>query len=326
VDYKDYLSKHNNNSHGFKSIKFCIAMRNAESPIKIFAGVVEPGALFELSDKGQDKLLRSPELLAKAEELLANAKIFIENYFNTEHQKAEKIPDCGECSAEILSAKRIFNLFYKKPEANLFALANKYIRYDASMELPAWMTKRLSEQEIAIVEASAQEYWKEQYKTRLNSVSASSLNELESFVKQIDVDSPKKWSEVDFSGQLPNLKSILEGKIRQKHKQDEADRIKAEKEEKRLAEQEAKEEKLRKEQELRAAKVLAAQVNAFRKTLKIGSDTHCGPIVEIRHPMYKIAVNAQLAGFGNEAWLKVSEIFPPQFGCLNRNGLLSPNL
>lgn len=62
----------------------------------------------------------------------------------------------------------------------------------------------------------------------------------------------------------------------------------------------------------------------FRKTLKIGSDTFCGPVIELRHPMVKIAVSAQLKGFATEAWLKTHQLFPPEYGCRNSNGNLSP--
>lgn len=62
----------------------------------------------------------------------------------------------------------------------------------------------------------------------------------------------------------------------------------------------------------------------FRKTLKIGTDTFCGPVIELRRPMVKIAVNVQLQGFGTEAWLKESQIYPAYCGCRNINGQLSP--
>jgi len=75
--------------------------------------------------------------------------------------------------------------------------------------------------------------------------------------------------------------------------------------------------------EQRAAKE-EARLIAWRKTLSIGSDTFCGPVIELRSPMVKIAVNAQLAGFGSEAWLKAPQVFPPEYGCLNTNGRLAP--
>lgn len=61
----------------------------------------------------------------------------------------------------------------------------------------------------------------------------------------------------------------------------------------------------------------------WRKTLQIGDDTHCGPIIEVRRPMFKVALIAQIQGFGNESWLKEQELFTPEYGCRNVNGRLS---
>lgn len=60
------------------------------------------------------------------------------------------------------------------------------------------------------------------------------------------------------------------------------------------------------------------------RKFSVGDDTFCGAVVEIRNPMIKIAVNAQLQGFGSEAWIKISDAFPPEYGCKNLNGRLSP--
>ena len=61
----------------------------------------------------------------------------------------------------------------------------------------------------------------------------------------------------------------------------------------------------------------------WRKKLQIGDDTHCGPIIEVRRPMFKLALNAQIKGFSSESWLKESELFTPDYGCRNVNGRLS---
>ena len=81
------------------------------------------------------------------------------------------------------------------------------------------------------------------------------------------------------------------------------------------------------EQNVRKAKLLEEQENrldAFRKNLKIGDDTFCGPVIEIRGPMVKIAVIPQLQGFASESWLKVEQIYPASFGCFNLDGRLLP--
>ncbi len=57
---------------------------------------------------------------------------------------------------------------------------------------------------------------------------------------------------------------------------------------------------------------------------QVGEDTFCGPIIEVRTPMVKIALNAQIQGFHNEAWLKGGDLYPAEYGCRNVNGKLSP--
>lgn len=72
-------------------------------------------------------------------------------------------------------------------------------------------------------------------------------------------------------------------------------------------------------------KIESANLKKWReRKFIIGDETFCGPIIEIRSPMIKLAVNAQLQGFGNEAWIKISDAFPPEYGCKNLNGRLSP--
>jgi hypothetical protein len=73
----------------------------------------------------------------------------------------------------------------------------------------------------------------------------------------------------------------------------------------------------------RLAKAEEQHFAKFRNSLKLGNDTHCGPIIEIRGPMIKIAIIAQLRGYPSEAWLKRNQVFPPSYGCVNINGQLS---
>jgi len=87
--------------------------------------------------------------------------------------------------------------------------------------------------------------------------------------------------------------------------------------ERRAREEEAKraEESKRKAQ----AKVLAE----FRKNLKVGDETNCGPIIEIRRPMVKVYKPIRLPGYPNEHWLRVTDLFPAIMGsCDAHNGQL----
>lgn len=66
------------------------------------------------------------------------------------------------------------------------------------------------------------------------------------------------------------------------------------------------------------------RLNAWRKSLKIGDDTFCGPVIEVKPPMLKIAVRNQLPGYASEQWLKASEVYPLTSGCSIVNGTLYP--
>ncbi len=115
---------------------------------------------------------------------------------------------------------------------------------------------------------------------------------------------------------------LKQNKIAAEERQKEDERAKAErlKHEKIAAEQQ----RIAVEQQRQLIANEAARQNKFRKALKIGDDTFCGPVIETRQPMIKIAVNAQLQGFASEAWLRSSQVFTPEYGCRNVNGRLSP--
>ncbi len=64
----------------------------------------------------------------------------------------------------------------------------------------------------------------------------------------------------------------------------------------------------------------AAEWTAWRKTIAIGSETNCGPIIAMRGPMIEIGVPAQLRGAGDPAqiWLKREQLYPA--GALDYGG------
>lgn len=96
--------------------------------------------------------------------------------------------------------------------------------------------------------------------------------------------------------------------------------------EKRRADQERVEEQQRlaaaaKESELNREKMAIE----FRKNIAIGSDTHCGPVINVRKPMVQVAVNAPLNGYSAEPWLKIQDVYPANVAsCRNINGQLQP--
>jgi len=90
------------------------------------------------------------------------------------------------------------------------------------------------------------------------------------------------------------------------------------------AEQQAKAQAAR-QKEVEAERVRRQQALVqFRKRLKDGDDTFCGPVIEIKPKMVRIAVRAQLNGFAAEQWLKLDEVYMPDQGCINSNGRLTP--
>jgi len=98
----------------------------------------------------------------------------------------------------------------------------------------------------------------------------------------------------------------------------------AEREEMRLAQEADARAKKQAAAEAERKQRAAAALASWRGKLRIGDDTFCGPVIELRQPMIKIAIRAQLPGYASETWLKAGEVFPPDYGCENVNGRLRP--
>ena len=91
----------------------------------------------------------------------------------------------------------------------------------------------------------------------------------------------------------------------------------------------AKEEEIRaKEQTIRAKEEAAQQekerqkIASFRKSLSEGNESNCGSILEIKGNLVKIVF--AVANYGNEHWIRRSEIFPSGYGCRFLNGQYQP--
>jgi hypothetical protein len=67
-----------------------------------------------------------------------------------------------------------------------------------------------------------------------------------------------------------------------------------------------------------------ADLEGFRRHLKFADDTFCGVVLEVKYPLFKIALDRPLQGFPSEVWLKSAQIFPKLYGCRNVNGQLVP--
>lgn len=102
-------------------------------------------------------------------------------------------------------------------------------------------------------------------------------------------------------------------------KEEEADRIKQEKA--RLAKFQKEEADRIKQEEDRLAKFLRQEkghLAKFRKEIKEGEETNCGPVIEVKSALVK--VYSPVSGYGNEHWVKRQEVFPEGYGCRFVNG------
>ena len=59
-------------------------------------------------------------------------------------------------------------------------------------------------------------------------------------------------------------------------------------------------------------------VTAFRKSVKVGDDSNCGLVVEVKAPI--ISVQTQIG----VQWLKIAQIYPAGMGCQFVNGVYQP--
>jgi hypothetical protein len=107
--------------------------------------------------------------------------------------------------------------------------------------------------------------------------------------------------------------------------------VQNEKSQKLAMEKRAKERELRfaraEKEELARKKKERIALQNWRNNLNLGDNTFCGRVIDINanQTMFKLALAAQLAGFGSEKWVHKSRLFQPEHGCVNRNGNLSPN-
>ena len=215
---------------------------------------------------------------------------------------------CGQCVAERDAIRDLFSYFaaFAMPD-ELNTAGFNYMAMTGVRQAPDWMTAHLPPSTVAQLAAQGEQAWRRKYADKVRQLAApgSSNDDLRKFINQLGKQDPTNWASVDFDRQLPQLQQILQNRLAQE--KSEADR---------RALQAGQEAERRRQAE---AKNLAE----WRKTLQVGADTFCGPVIEMRAPMVRIALKVQLPGYSSEAWLKSSEVFPPEYGCRNVNGRLS---
>lgn len=64
--------------------------------------------------------------------------------------------------------------------------------------------------------------------------------------------------------------------------------------------------------------VEAKRVTVFRVSIKIETETNCGPVIGVRGNL--VQVSSPVAGYGNEHWVRRNELFPSGYGCWWLNG------
>lgn len=89
----------------------------------------------------------------------------------------------------------------------------------------------------------------------------------------------------------------------------------------RIEEEKARREKELAEQAVRQQK-RETEVAQYRKGLKIGDRTNCGPIIEMKIDLLKVYF--PVSNYGNEHWIDRSTAFPPNYSCSFFNGRYMP--
>jgi hypothetical protein len=58
---------------------------------------------------------------------------------------------------------------------------------------------------------------------------------------------------------------------------------------------------------------LIPELKRFRSGIKEGSETNCGPVLEVKSMLIKVYF--PVASFGNEHWIKRDSLFPSSYSC-----------
>lgn len=75
-------------------------------------------------------------------------------------------------------------------------------------------------------------------------------------------------------------------------------------------------------QRMQAVEKVNERLNAFRRSIRVETETNCGPVLEIRGALIKIY--SPIRNYGNEHWIRKEQIFPPSYDCHFFNGNYTP--
>lgn len=163
---------------------------------------------------------------------------------------------------------------------------------------------------IREIHVDDEQAWKDKPNNRLvdfrTIATSTSIPQLSTFISERGNDAPEKL--------VVNAKVVLANLIAERDK--EVARAKAEAIQK--ARLEAKEDAARKKSEEVKKATEHRQLSSFRKSLRDGDETNCGPIIEVKGKLVKISF--PVANYGNEHWIHRDEILPAGYGCHFVNG------
>lgn len=74
----------------------------------------------------------------------------------------------------------------------------------------------------------------------------------------------------------------------------------------------------RKKQEEEQRNEKLRDITAFRKSIKMETQTNCGPVLEMKGQLAKVYF--PVSSYGNEHWINKNSLFPPYYGCSFLNG------
>lgn len=137
------------------------------------------------------------------------------------------------------------------------------------------------------------------------------LNSWSGFIKEIQ--------QLEMPGDI-----VIAATSAQQRAQFEWDELQARNEAERLAREKemAEATRLREARERKERAELLRVAAAFRKNLKFGMRTNCGPVIEVRPPLVKVAT--PVSGYGNEHWLEIAGVYPEGQDCNFYNGQYVP--
>lgn len=271
-----------------------------------------------------------PILHSAAAEIVKNGDVKLaakELVLKAQNELLSRINDinslnCSNCQSEAddinVYVRRYYHLASKE---QLESLSVKWLQLSGYKELPENFGDALSPESIHSVNTKSEQLWRERYRSQANNIFGINPKraDVEAFIRQKSSTVLDNWRNTDFDGLLSKAREVLIG-IEQREKSE----AQAAQKQILLAEERRHQAAaLERQAAALERQRIEARESEWRKTLKIGDDTFCGRVIEIKKPMVKIAVSAQLPGYTNEAWLKMEELFPPTYGCRNTNGKLS---